>query len=65
MEIEFDEKKRQRTLKERGLDFADAPKVFASDCFDVADQRIDYGEERILTFGWLDYRPITIVWTPR
>lgn len=28
MEIEFDPLKRQRTLDERGLDFADAPQIF-------------------------------------
>ncbi|EJL21125.1 BrnT family toxin [Novosphingobium sp. AP12] len=65
MEIEFDEAKRSRTLAERGLDFADAPLVFANEHFDLPDERIEYGEERYLTFGWLKGRAVTIVWTPR
>lgn len=65
MQIEFDEAKRRKTLLERGLDFADAPKLFSDDHIDVLDERIDYGEVRYLTFGWLDDRAVTIVWTPR
>lgn len=65
MEITFDEDKRLTTLTERGLDFKDAPKVFAGEHFDVADERLDYGETRILTFGWLDGRAVSIVWMPR
>ncbi len=65
MRIEFDEAKRIKTLAERGLDFADAPWVFAGEHFDVPDTRIEYGEDRYLTFGWLDDRAVTIVWTPR
>lgn len=65
MEISYDEAKRLRTLKERGLDFEDAPRVFAAPHFDLADDRKDYGEERYLTFGMLDGRHVSIVWTPR
>lgn len=65
MQIEFDEHKRRKVFEERGLDFADAARVFAGDHFDIADQRFDYGEDRIITFGWLGERPVAIVWTPR
>jgi uncharacterized DUF497 family protein len=32
MEIEFDPAKRELTLKDRGLDFLDVPKVLAGRC---------------------------------
>ena len=65
MEISYDEAKRLRTLEERGLDFEDAPKVFSLPHFDLIDDRKDYGEMRYMTFGTLDGRHVSIVWTPR
>lgn len=65
MEISFDPAKRQKTLDERGLDFADAFKVFQSDYVELVDDRHNYGEERYLAFGVLDGRPVCVVWTPR
>lgn len=65
MQISYDEAKRLKTLKERGLDFLDAPKVFEAPHFDLVDDRSDYGEERYLTFGILDGRNVSLVWTPR
>lgn len=65
MDISFDETKRQTTLRERQLDFADAVHVFADVHFDVPDERFDYGEPRIATFGHLRGRMVTLVWTPR
>ncbi len=65
MRITYDEAKRLRTLEERGLDFNDAPRVFAAPHFDLSDDRNDYGEERYLTFGILDGRNVSLVWTPR
>lgn len=65
MIIEFDTVKREKTLLERGLDFADADKVFAGFHFIARDDRCDYGEERFITVGLLDGRTVVIVWTPR
>ena len=65
MRISYDEAKRLKTLKERGLDFRDALKVFAGPHFDLVDDRRDYGEDRYLTFGILDGRNVSLVWTPR
>src|SRR5687767_9144166 len=44
MEISFDPAKRARTLSERGLDFADAARVFAGPTVTIEDDRQDYGE---------------------
>ena len=65
MVIEFDTVKRDKTLLERGLDFADSDKVFARIHFMAPDDRFDYGEERFITVGLLDDRIVVIVWTPR
>ncbi|CAN7193858.1 BrnT family toxin [Trinickia sp. LjRoot230] len=65
MEIEFDANKRDKTLTERGLDFARASDVFAGRHFTVEDTREDYGESRYITVGKVDGRMVIIVWTPR
>lgn len=65
MAITFDPAKRDRTLQERGLDFADAPEVFAGRTASAVDDRKDYGEERIITAGYLRGRFVVLVWTPR
>jgi uncharacterized protein len=51
MEILFDPEKRQWTLENRGLDFADAPLVFADDYIQLLNDRKDYGETRYRVFG--------------
>jgi uncharacterized protein len=63
--IEYDEAKRLKTLKERELDFARADEVFAGREWTFLDDRVDYGEQRFNTFGHLDGRLVTLVWTSR
>lgn len=65
MEIVFDLAKRNKTLAERGLDFARAGEVFAGRHFTAEDAREDYGEPRNITVGKLDGRMVVMVWTPR
>jgi uncharacterized DUF497 family protein len=65
MKITYDPAKRGRTFAERKLDFEDAVHVFSDRTFDVLDDRLDYGEERWITFGRLKGRLIALVWTPR
>jgi len=63
--ISYDPAKRQKTLDERGLDFEDAPIVFEGDTFEVEDTRRDYGETRMICFGYLEGRLVVIGYTPR
>jgi hypothetical protein len=63
--IEYDPAKREQTLSERGLDFEDAPKVFAETHVEMEDDRDDYGETRWLVFGKLHGSIVSVVWTPR
>ena len=65
IKITFDERKRQRALHERKIDFEDAASIFAGPTLTVRDQRVDYGEDRFQTIGFLDGRMVMIVWTPR
>jgi len=65
MRITFDAVKREKTLRERGLDFARAREVFDGLTITLPDQRQDYGEPRFITVGWLDERLLVLVWTPR
>ena len=65
MQITFNPAKRDKTLAERGLDFADAAVVFAGVTVEVEDTRKDYGEQRIVCFGLLDGRMVVVGYTPR
>lgn len=65
MGITYDPDKRARTLEERGLDFEDAPLVFAGLTVEVEDTRKDYGEVRMICYGKLEGRLIVIGYTPR
>ena len=51
MHLVWDETKRQKTLAERGLDFADAALVFDGAVVEWEDRRQDYGERRIVCVG--------------
>ena len=65
MDISFDAAKRAATLKARGLDFADAGEVFKAAIATRPDERFRYGEERLVTAGYLEDRLVVVVWTPR
>ena len=62
MEISFDPVKRAWALAERGLDFADADKVFAGTVFEFEDERVAYPERRYSTIGMLEDRMVVVIW---
>ncbi len=61
--ISFDLDKRAATLRERGLDFAEAGRVFEGPVFEFEDMRFDYPERRYSTIGLLDGRMVLVIWT--
>jgi uncharacterized DUF497 family protein len=65
MRVTCDPAKRQRTLRERGLDMNRGREVFAGLHLTRVDDRRNYGEARFVTVGWLDARLVVLVWTPR
>ena len=65
MRIAFDPDKRTITLAERGLDMARAGEIFEGETLTFPDDRVDYGELRYITVGFLDGRMVVAVWTQR
>lgn len=65
MKIDYDEAKRRKTILERGLDFADAGKVFETTVLEYEDDRRDYGERRFISYGSLRNRAVILIWTWR
>lgn len=65
MRLSYDPVKRQKTIDERGLDFDDALFVFAGITVEMEDQRKDYGERRLICYGFLDGRLVVVGYTPR
>ena len=65
MRITFDPIKRDKALAERGLDFLDAAIVFQGVTLEVEDIRKEYGEQRIICFGFLAERMVVVGYTPR
>ncbi len=65
MKITYDPAKRAWTLANRGLDFEDTPKVFAGPVYEIEDVRWDYGERRIICFGVLNGRMVTVGYVQR
>jgi uncharacterized DUF497 family protein len=63
--IRFDPGKRLRILQERGLDFLVAEIIFTAPTLEFQDQRRDYGELRIVCFGFLRGRAVIVVYTER
>lgn len=61
MRYTWDEAKRRANLKKHGLDFADAEEVFAGPLILVEDAREDYGEQRMIGIGLLDFLVVLVV----
>ena len=65
MRIEYDSTKRDTTLRDRGLDMADAGAIFDGPTITIKDDRRDYGETRYISVGFLDGRMVFVAWTLR
>ena len=63
MRFEWDEEKRRSNIRRHEIDFADAERVFAGETITFLDDRFDYGEMRLLTFGLLWGEVVAIVHT--
>ena len=63
MRYTWDEAKRAANLRDHGIDFVDAEKVFAGLTLTYEDDRFPYGERRFVTLGLLAVIPVSIVHT--
>jgi uncharacterized protein len=65
MENEWDEQKRKKTLKDRGVDFADFDLLHWDSALTLPDTRNEYGETRYITLGYINDRLHVAVWCYR
>ena len=65
MEFEWDEAKHARTLRERGIGFDDAARIFARPALIWQDTRRDYGEDRFRAVGETDGDILHVAFTWR
>jgi uncharacterized DUF497 family protein len=66
IELEWDEAKRQKTLKERGLDFSLAALVLSDpDMVQCIDYRKDYKEIRYIAYGMVYGEVLKLCYTRR
>jgi len=63
MRFTWSERKRSINLKEHGLDFVDAPRVFEGLTYTYEDERFAYGEQRFVTLGLLAGVPVSVAHT--
>jgi len=63
MRFSWDERKRRLNLKDHGLDFVDAPRVFEGTTFTFEDDRFAYDEQRFMTLGFFAGIAVSIVHT--
>ena len=63
MRFTWSERKRAINLREHGLDFLDAPRVFEGLTFTYEDDRFAYGEQRFITLDLLAGVPISVAHT--
>ena len=65
MQYEWNSAKNRRNREKHGLDFADAPHVLDGRCVTFVDDRVEYGETRLVSLGLLAKRVVVITHTPR
>ena len=61
----WDEAKRRRNIKDRGLDFAEGEAIWDNFTISREDIRHAYGEKRLVTFGLLEGDVVVMVHTER
>jgi uncharacterized protein len=59
----WDDAKYESNLTKHGFDFTDAEIVFSGPTFTYEDDRLDYGEQRLITLGLLGPILVSIVHT--
>lgn len=65
MKIEWDQSKREATLRERGLDFATVAEADWDNALTVEDTRADYAERRFVSLLPIHSRLCVLAWCRR
>ena len=61
MRFEWDESKNKINIKKHGIDFQDVTEVFDGPMIVNIDDRYDYGETRLIGFGWMRQIVVLVV----
>jgi hypothetical protein len=65
VQYDWDKAKNRTNFAKHGLKFEDAEQVLAGPCVTFEDDRVDYGEDRLITLGLLAGRVVVIAHAPR
>jgi len=65
MRYAWDASKNRRNVRLHGLDFTDAVRIFDGPTLERADDRFDYGENRVYAVGETNYVIITVIYVDR
>lgn len=65
MRYSWDDEKNRRNIRERGLSFEDAKRIFEGPTVEKVDDRFDYGEVRVYAIGLVNGVEITVIYTDR
>ena len=59
----LDEAKNRRNIKDHGIAFDDAKRIFESPTVERVDDRFEYGEVRVYAIGVVNGLEITVIYT--
>jgi uncharacterized DUF497 family protein len=65
LEFQWDEAKRQKTIRERDVDLLKAARIFENRVLVFRDGRHDYGELRYRAVGMLEEECFVVIYTER
>jgi uncharacterized DUF497 family protein len=61
----YDPAKRKKNQRKHEIDLAACEPVFDGPMLTREDAREEYGEQRLVSLGWLNGRVVVLVWTDR
>jgi uncharacterized protein len=61
----YDPAKRRLNLRRHRIDLADCDEIFDAPMLTREDASQEYGEQRLISLGWLKGRVVVLVWTDR
>ncbi len=65
MKFEWDERKNQSNVEKHGVNFEDAKELFDSKLYEYEDTRINYGEKRMIGYGFIHGKLMAVAYAPR
>ena len=65
LRFEWNERKRQELILQRGFDLLHAARIFEGPILTELDTRLDYGEDRYASIGKVEEEYFVVVYTPR